>query len=136
MMLMMMMMMMMMMVMIMMMMMLLTWSGRRIWRPSTEVSSSAENCNLDKNKHEMLDFDKKGQTLEREKNHQYNIGRSPPDKIIKQQNKLYHLSAIAQLWLSSSPSSLSVSPEFDAALGDQNWAKVLAKDLSDLIGFC
>lgn len=47
------------------------WSGRRTWRPSPEVSSRAENCNL---------------------------------------------SAIAQLWLSSRPSSLSVSPEFDAAL--------------------
>ena len=30
------------------MMMISTWSGIRIWRPSIEVSSSAENCNLEK----------------------------------------------------------------------------------------
>ena len=52
-----------------------------------------------------------------------NQHQSPVDKMAKATTtiaKKSHLSAIAQLWLSSSPSSLSVSPEFDAALENQN----------------
>ena len=52
------------------MMMISAWSGIRIWRPSIEVSSSAENCNLEKrNVREFIEKKKQKQESRKRLNH-------------------------------------------------------------------